>query len=83
MYLLVTVLVLAARSFDQRLGYEVGRRFGLKGVAVLIVVYAVAHLIFRATGGRTEEEQRDDLARRQEEAERRSSTGDGPPRFNG
>ena len=46
-------------------------------------MYGVAHLIFRAMGGRTEGEQRADQARRQEDAERRSSTGDGPPRFNG
>ena len=80
---LIAVLVLA-KSFSHRLGYELGQRYGLvTALGIILVVFGVPYLILRAMGGRTEQEERDARAIQQEESDRRRASADGPPRFNG
>ena len=69
---------------SRKLGYELAQRYGAVPVIIsCVILYGITHIVFRALGGRTEQEVRDGQAEEQEEADHRSATGDGPPRFNG
>ena len=79
---LVAALVLA--NSDYKLGFELGKRFGIvPAMLAVVVLYFGPYLLIKAIRNSRAQRRSDEQSRREDEAQRHQTSPDGPPRFNG
>ena len=73
-----------AETLEYRFGFELGRRFGLLGaLGIILVVYGIPYLIMRVVRGGGGGDKGETRSRHDDDREEATTSGNGPPRFNG